>query len=164
MNETEEIFLELVEKGQFSVDEEGRIWRHNGHVQRAEKKGRYLQVGFGPKKERRYIYAHRAVCLAHHGDIPGGMQINHKDGDKHNNHPDNLECVSHAENGRHACRILGLNRGEKHGASKLTGKDVREIRRLCDEGRLSRREIAERYGVDRSNITLIAQRKTWRHV
>jgi len=164
MNKHEKLFLELVETGDFAVDNQGRIWRCNGKVVRAEKKGRYLQVGFGPAKARRYVYAHRIVYLVHHGDIPDGMQINHKDGDKWNNHPRNLEATTPGENTRHATRVLGVNVGERHGNSKLTGRDVREIRRLCAEGRLSFREIADRFGVVPSNVTRIRQHKTWKHV
>jgi hypothetical protein len=146
------------------VDPDGSIWRVNGGEVRAEKKGRYQQVAFGPASARRYVYAHRIVYLVHHGDIPDGMQINHKDGDKWNNHPKNLELATPGENSRHAIRVLGVNIGEKHGMSKLTSRDVREIRRLCKEGRLSFQEIARRFGVDPSNVTRIRQRQTWKHV
>ena len=166
MNASERLFFEKMKEGQFSVDDLGHVWRHSkGRKRRAEKKGRYLQIGFNPAKARRWVHAHRIVWMAHNGrDIPDGMQINHKDGDKHNNHPDNLELVTQSQNGLHATRVLGLNRGERHGAAKLTRDDVKTIRWLCRGAHMSRREIADLYGVDQSNITLIAQGKTWKHV
>jgi hypothetical protein len=160
MNDSERLFLEA---GAFRVDPDGSIWRVNGGEVRAEKKGRYRQVAFGPASARRYVYAHRIVYLVHHGDIPDGMQINHKDGDKWNNHPGNLELATPGENSRHAIRVLGVNIGEKHGMSKLSNRDVREIRRLCRQG-VTRRRIAERFKIDPGNVTKIAQRKTWQHV
>jgi hypothetical protein len=39
------------------------------------------------------IFAHRIEWEKHHGEIPNGMQIHHKDGNKLNNHIDNLQLV-----------------------------------------------------------------------
>jgi hypothetical protein len=128
-------------------------------------KGRYKKIGFGPARDRKHVYAHRIVWIWANGrSIPEGMQINHKDGDKHNNHPDNLECVTRKQNAEHASRVLQANSGEKNGSTVLTEDKVREIRRLCAVGTMTRREIGEMYGVHFSNITLIANRKTWKHV
>lgn len=40
---------------------------------------------------------HRIIWEIHHGSIPEGFDIHHKDGDKLNNSIDNLECISHSE-------------------------------------------------------------------
>jgi len=47
---------------------------------------------------------HRLICLAFHGLPPSEKHTdaNHKDGDKHNNHPDNLEWCTRSENVLHA--------------------------------------------------------------
>jgi hypothetical protein len=71
--------------------------------------------------------------------------------------------VTKSQNGLHATRVLGVNRGEKHGAAKLTEAIVREIRRLYAAG-VTQRELAERHGVDRSCISLIVRRETWKHI
>ena len=163
MNKHEALFLELVDRGLFSIEDNGAIWRHNnGNRRRAEKKGRYLQVGFYPADDRRYVYAHRVVYLWASGrDIPEGMQVNHRDGDKHNNHPDNLELVTRSQNGLHATRELGVNRGEKHGAARLTRQQVEEIRAATDT---TQAELATEYGVHHTTISLIVSGKTWKHV
>jgi hypothetical protein len=67
------------------------------------------------------------------------------------------ELATPGENSRHAIRVLGTNIGEKHGRSTLTNRDVREIRRLRKEGRLSFQEIAKRFGVDPSTVPRIRQ-------
>jgi hypothetical protein len=166
MNKHEALFLELVDEGLFSIDDNGAIWRHNnGSKRRAEKKSRYLQVGFNPADDRRYVYAHRVVYLWASGrDIPEGMQVNHRDGDKHNNRPDNLELVTQSQNGLHATRELGLNRGEDHGASKLTRQQVREIRRRYAANGTTQARLAEEYGVHHTTISWIVNRKTWKHI
>lgn len=74
--------------------------------------------------------AHRAIWESVHGEIPAGMQVNHKNGIKHDNRISNLEVCSCLENVRHAYRT-GLNRtyGERHPHAKLTEAQVLEIRR-----------------------------------
>jgi transposase len=53
--------------------------------------------------------------------------------------------------------------GEKNGAAKLTDAKVREIFRLSKDG-LSRKEIAQKYGVGRSLIGNIIRGQNWVHI
>ena len=41
---------------------------------------------------------HRWIYEAWHGKIPEGLEISHKDDNKYNNAPSNLEAVSHKQN------------------------------------------------------------------
>lgn len=52
--------------------------------------------------------------------------------------------------------------GERNGNSKLTGEKVRAIR--FSKGKITQRELAEIYGVDRTTIARIQGEKTWVHV
>ncbi len=94
------------------------------------------------------------------------MQVNHKNGNKHDNRVHNLEYVTCRENIRH-CWQTGLHgsdhcKGESNRQAKLTAEDVRVIRRLHPE--LTLGQLATLYGVSRANISSIVLRKTWRHV
>jgi hypothetical protein len=102
-------------------------------------------------------FAHRLIAAAFLGECPDGLQVNHKDGDKANNCPYNLEYVTRSQNLQHA-HDTGLMRthfGEKSRLAKLTDEQAAEIRaeylaRVVN-GRLPRgvrAEIAARYGVD----------------
>lgn len=54
-------------------------------------------------------------------------------------------------------------RGERGSNAKLVEADVLEIRRLAAEG-VTQKDIAARFGVTRSNVGVIANRRTWGHL
>jgi hypothetical protein len=69
-----------------------------------------LFVGIGPNKQRLWRRGHRLIAETFIGKIPKKMEINHLDGDKHNNNPSNLEIVTRHQNLIHYHRILKPNR------------------------------------------------------
>jgi DNA-binding transcriptional regulator YiaG len=186
MTDHERAFLALVALGYFSVDAEGRIWRHREFVggsrtggqsysrarqpTRAESsRSSYPKVMFQGPTGRVGIYAHRIVWMvANQEDIPDGMEVNHKDGNKMNAHPLNLELVTHAGNTLHSFRELGQKvkeqRGVKNTSAKLDEAKVLEIRSLCADRKLSQTVIAQMFGVTQRTVSEIHLRKTWRHV
>jgi hypothetical protein len=52
--------------------------------------------------------------------------------------------------------------GEANPSAKLTETQVRQI--LTDAQRFTKTALARQFGVDRSLIRLIVERKVWRHV
>lgn len=50
------------------------------------------------KGQHKHALVHKLVYLAHVGDIPKGLQINHKDEDKTNNCVENLELLTPSQN------------------------------------------------------------------
>lgn len=81
------------------------------------------------------------------GKTPANCELDHLCKNPLCINPEHLEPVSHAEN----CK-----RGNQ---TKLTADDVKEIRRL--RGKLTQREIAEKFGVSRASIGYILQGKRW---
>lgn len=90
--------------------------------------------------------------------------INHKDGNPLNNHVSNLEWCTHKENMQHGFRTgLINNSGEKNGQSKLTQKQVLEIKERLADGE-SQYSISKDYPVSRSCILGIKTGRLWNHL
>jgi hypothetical protein len=66
---------------------------YNGKIAGRRSKSGYLGVGIGNQR----IYAHRIVFALSHGHWPTGM-VDHIDGDRTNNRPQNLRDVSPQQN------------------------------------------------------------------
>lgn len=124
----------------------------------------YLQISVvvGHEKKRT-VSVHNLIALAFIGPRPDGMQINHKDGNKTNNRPENLEYVTPRQNIDHS-KIMGLSpRGERSGRAKLTAEKVVEVRRLVSSG-MSCRRVAKMMGVCPNAIGKVIKGESWTHI
>ena len=113
----EYLFIEYIKDGYFEIDNDGRMWRlairkgrnNFAKIHRRKfgyKDGRgYIQVAISKKGKWYNCLAHRVVWIYFNGEIPDGLEINHKDGIKINNRLENLELVTRSENHKHAFRI-----------------------------------------------------------
>lgn len=94
----------------YDVYEDGRIYSHKSHKflsLKPDSHGYCCVTLFTHKKER--IKVHRLVALLFlEKPLGDKILINHKDGNKQNNHYLNLEWCNYYENNFHA-RLLGLN-------------------------------------------------------
>jgi len=109
---------------------------------------------------RTSYYLHRLVWETFMGDIPEGLQINHKDGDKSNNNLSNLELVTPQQNLRHA-HDTGLKGGhhlEKNGMSKLTNAQYLEIIDLLAKG-ATNKEVSAKHNLHERYVSLIRHKK-----
>lgn len=108
---------------------------------------------------------HQAVYEAFVGLVPKGLQINHKDGNKLNNHLSNLELVTQRENTLHAY-ALGLARGlkgEENPQAKLSEEDIKRMYGLFRVG-YNNADIAKIFGVHDRYVSLIRHGKRWGHI
>jgi len=125
----EKTLHELVKAGVWEIDSQGRIWNKDKgkRIERRQSHG-YLQVSKKTNGVQIHTGAHRLVYHHFKGEIPHGMVINHINGIKGDNRPENLEVVTPSENMKHAFRTGLLNSKERHNARKLTNNQVSEIR------------------------------------
>lgn len=162
--------------GDLEIDQAGRVWRLKKRqwdrwqqmaVSRPCKKvraehdqGQYLMVRAMINGKRYHAQASRLVYRHFYGPIPEGLTINHKDGKKKRNVPNNLETATYTEQMRHCLRVLKRGRtdqwGEKNAMAKLTDNQVFEIRERRKKGeRLV--TIAKDYGIVFQTVSKIAK-------
>jgi hypothetical protein len=86
-------------KSPYYATKDGRIINISKRIEiRLEKSGRYLKFLGHYNLNRKHFLVHRAVWEAFNGEIPEGYDIDHIDGNPHNNSLDNLQVISLLEN------------------------------------------------------------------
>lgn len=95
---------------EISVFDDGSIWIHRGSRNKRRfgnttDKG-YKSVLIRDNGRMRTVFVHRLVAMAFVPNPQNKPQVNHKDGNKQNNRPDNLEWVTLEENMKHRAEIL----------------------------------------------------------
>lgn len=101
---------------------------------------------------------HRIVAEAWLPNPDHKPEVNHKDGNRFNNHVNNLEWATRKENTHHAMVNKLMPSGESHKKSKLNARDVNDIRSSSEPQRV----LAQRFGVSQSNISFIKNNLAWR--
>ncbi len=136
-------------EGKYVISNYGKAMALKGYYRPNEKRlkpelDRYgyhrytLKTANGPK----HFLAHRLVMLAFVGK--SDLTVNHKDGNKLNNHPSNLEYVSVEENVEHAHKTGLIN---LHKSRKDTMTDDERMQVLALRGKMRPTHIAEKFGV-----------------
>lgn len=118
---------------------------------------------------------HHLVAETFLGPRPVDLTVNHRDGDKLNSRPSNLEYITRLENIRHYIEELrplrpkrewrggGFGPGNLPPSTKLTADNVREIRRRHASGE-TQASLAREFGVTDCNVCNLIHRRSWRWV
>ena len=157
----------------YSVSEKGDIRRekkvnntYKGKIMSSFIVNKYLNVVLCKYGKMKIFRVHKIVAEAFIGDRPEKFTINHKDGNKLNNHFSNLEYMSFGDNNRHAFLNGLMNNvlGSKNHLSKLKEMDAKNIRNLRKECGISYRKIADMFNITIPNVHSIVKNKTWKHI
>lgn len=127
-------------------------------------KGYKCKIGLDGK----VVYIHREVMEHKLGrKLKPGELVHHKDENKINNDPSNLELSDAKKHCKHHYKPIPrpktILRGECIGSSKLTEKNVIEIKKLINQGQKSK-DIANIYNISYDAINFIKNGTTWKHV
>lgn len=161
--------------GRYFINEEGQVWSALSNKilsQHLDSQKKYLQslMMIAGRKAGLPRYIHKLVAFTWLDSPPGEIGtkrgrycVNHKDGNKMNNHVSNLEWITCDDNTRHAWQ-QGLNTqiGETSTSSKLSSKQVRLIRLRLINGESSG-YIADEYSVSKGCIEKLRMYSNWKH-
>jgi hypothetical protein len=121
--------------------------------QTTSRKG-YLVIQLRVDGEIWTVPVHKLVAAAFIGECQDGRQVNHKDGNKRNNTPGNLEYVSGSENMLHRFRVLG-----QPGALRKV-IDIKGIEADLDAG-MPIRAIVRKWHVNSGTVSRIKHGTHW---
>ncbi len=107
---------------------------------------------------------HRLVCKLFHGMPPSDLhEVRHLDGNKLNNHVNNLAWGTKSENQQDR-RLHGTYQdGEKNHRAQIDSTQVLAIRSDYANG-MRQSELMRKYGLTRGSVWAIVHRKTWNHI
>ena len=156
----ERIFVDLI-NGYVTVA--GR-WSTSAHIIRTIVNG-YVATALRSPWGPRLVTAHRIICFVSHGESPSPAHcVNHKNGVKTDNRPENLEWVTYKQNSRH-CVETGLHHatfGEAK-ATILTDADVMIIRTRYSSGDTPTK-LGNEYGTSPCYIGQVVRGQKWKHL
>ena len=116
-------------------------------------------------KYSKQFYVARLVAALFLSNPENKPQVNHKDGNPHNNKVENLEWCTASENIKHGYDTgLNPNKGETHYQAKLTEEQVKEIRVKYIPYKNSQYKLAKEYGVSRGCIYEIVSGINWKSI
>jgi hypothetical protein len=128
--------------GEYSISDDGRVKSHKYGKERILKSGlrglprnQYSIVWICVNRKNKPHTIHRLVAMAFIDNPNNKPQVNHKDGNKLNNHIDNLEWCTASENHQHAWDT-GLKETTRLAKSKpvvdvSTGKKYDSLKLAC---------------------------------
>lgn len=125
----------------------------------------YGRIGIGAKNNRngRYVKAHRLSLWLSAGAPPVGReQTAHSCRTKLCVAPLHLRWASSKENMEDRDRDGTTLRGEQNGNSRLSAKQVLEIRNKYARKESTQVQLAAQYGVSQTTVSGIVLRKQWR--
>lgn len=113
------------------------------------------------------VGVHQLVASAFIPNPENKRCVNHKNGNRADNHVENLDWMTHQENSQHAVKgkswAQKRRRGSAHCGAKITEAIVLDIRCRAALG-VMLKDIAQEVGVHPSTISSIVSRRYWTHV
>lgn len=148
----------------YYIDEQGTVYGKYVHTLKP-KLDRYGYLVHGLSVDGKVVHktVHRMVAETFIPNPENKPVVNHIDGNKLNNHVDNLEWCTVHENCIHASDLDLVVHSEDSPRSSLTNEQVHEVcRMICDKYRNS--DISKKTGVPRHTVGNIRNGNTWTRI
>ena len=127
----------------------------------------YLKVSFSECGNTNTFTIHRLIAIAFIPNPKNKPQVNHIDGNKHNNDIQNLEWCTSRENVIHAIDsglMNGRLKGSKNHFSKLNEVEVLYIRKNFNHTNISMKELTSKFNIKKATLYRIINRTAWKHI
>lgn len=151
----------------YKILEDGTVLNLDGSIKKwSESHKGYLISGIFVNGKRIGISHHRFVARAFYGECPKDYEVNHKDSDRKNNHPSNLEYLTKSQNNQQSWDVgnrcaTGINNAN----CKVTEEDVHMICKYLSKNiKLNVSKLSRDTGISRTTITYIKLKKQWTHI
>lgn len=156
---------QLKEYSKYWIEDNGVVYYYKNSIQfvkmkpASDKKG-YLHISlYSNSGIRKTFLIHRLVAELFCDNPDNYKYVNHLDGDKSNNHANNLEWCNNSHNLRHAYKNgLKSAKGMKNGRAKFTNELIEQVRLDFTEG-ISRKDLSIKYNISYSHIVSILANK-----
>jgi hypothetical protein len=123
----------------------------------------YEKIALCIDGKMKHTTVHRVVAETFIPNPENYKTVNHKDGNKLNNHVDNLEWCSSQQNTKHATENGLMAKGEQIGNSNYTEKQIRQVCEMIVDG-YKNNDIAKATGVTRNVVQTVRSGQTWKHI
>lgn len=153
-------------ENEYGITVNGKIWSYKNRKwlkQYTSLRG-YKRVDLYHKGCKSKHLVHRLVAQTFIPNYEHKLQVNHIDGNKLNNNVENLEWCTNTENINHAKDMNLIKKGELKTTSKLTDKNVIEIKRYLKLNTFTQVELANMYNISRGVISGIKNNRGWTHI
>lgn len=156
-------------EGLYDISDHGCVRNaRNGNLLKLQNSGNgYFKVNLSRNGVVSHEWVHRLVAKVFVPNPHGFRVVDHVDGNKKNNHANNLEWVTSKENAKRAYQKglmpqAPVSYGEVHPNHILTERQVFDIRILYTSGVFSQRQLAKQYGVSQTTIKMIVNNRAWK--
>lgn len=157
-------------EGFYKIDEDGKIYSMPRNGTKKEvieiKSGKsgcgYYVCILQKNGNKKAFLVHRLVALNFIPNPENKPHVNHKDGNKQNNHVSNLEWVTISENEKHA-HATGLKnfKGRKISCRKTNPEICAKIRKEYSNTTTSYVRLSKKYNISSSHIEKILKYRIW---
>ena len=161
----DEVFKDYPLNPMYMVSNYGRVYCKRGYmVSQFENREGYMYA----KVDSQNTAVHRMVGLAfNYVNNYEKLDINHKNGSKHDNFPNNLEWSSRSENVQHAFNNGLSKQGEDHPNSVFTSEEIHNICNLISQGygaKYISQSIGRSYNQIKSVVQHIKEGRDWKPI
>lgn len=151
-------------KSNFTKEDFYKLLKPNGDC--LEWTGATHRQGYGfTRLNDKMVTTHRLAYKLEHGHIPEDKIVCHTCDNPVCCKPEHLFVGTQQDN-MNDKTVKGRGnqpKGDAHGGHKLTEEQVLEIRELVKTSMIQK-DIADMYGIGRSNVSAIKLRKKWKHI